>query len=1028
LLTLRETGQRFALRVGKFRASGCFVAQLYVSDCVTFFILLLLAKSFLSALFLLLFFTAVAQQPEVPLWKMYYDSASHYLNKSPLVALDLLASAEKVARDDLGIYDDNYLVILNSFGLAYSYAGDNRLAEQHLRRAVVLAQEVDNSNGDRVLRSKLNLANVMSAGGGRRESLQIFAESFNQSFKREQYELYAMSASGALRILEGDHQLDTALALVKRVRQSISLKEAPAAANEFDLALGRILRKMRKFDTADSVLKLIDQRLSVAGTQFRSLRQATLLQLRLVEIETGNYVKAEKNLQDFYRIVKNESETDPTIVIETANALAHVYEKLGVFSKAVNYYNEALDWCEIGMGECDIIQNNISGLYLKQGRSGEAIAHYERYVASFEGMPKKELNRNYLMALNNLSTAYRQNGQYDQAIAGLEYVNASLAGEDLSDFGATVKANLGVTFALTGEFDKACNYFVEALTTKEKIFGRNSSLLLDLTSNYATALWLAGKRRESLPVFQRSLDLSMREVKYNFDNLTESEQVEFYEKQKETFERFNTLAVQSTENANELLVQMFNNQLLLKSIIFFTNRKINDVLRNSRDPVLIKAIEEKQKKLGELGHYYQLSLDELARQRVSLPAIETQVDSLDKYIRHRLRADEGDGGDVAWKDVQASLGQHEASVDIIRFRKYETRIDRSSVKKVRVGFSDSIHYAALITTAETKSSPRLILLKNGDWLETRYLNYYRNTTRFEMEDTVSFQQFWTRIESELTGKTKIYMTPDGVFRQINLHTMRSASGNYVIEDYQIHTLLNPAAVAARSDTPTDKPETLVLMGNPSFPSEHLGEQTQWKQLPGTQQEVTEIEKLFSGTSKVTLYTKHQASEKNLRAVKSPSILHIASHGFFAGDFAYINDQVKSSSLFNSGLVLSGDGGVQTQTTESDGIVTAYDIFNLDLANTDLVVLSACETGLGRNEFGEGVYGLQRSFMQAGAKDVVISLWKVDDKLTKDLMVAFYSKLRQTNDAFQAMRSAQLELIKRKLPPRLWGAFIIVSSK
>ncbi|MBA4057453.1 MAG: hypothetical protein C0490_22250, partial [Marivirga sp.] len=144
----------------------------------------------------------------------------------------------------------------------------------------------------------------------------------------------------------------------------------------------------------------------------------------------------------------------------------------------------------------------------------------------------------------------------------------------------------------------------------------------------------------------------------------------------------------------------------------------------------------------------------------------------------------------------------------------------------------------------------------------------------------------------------------------------------------------------------------------------------------------------------------------------------------------LNDGAKKDYLFHSGLVLSGANrnlDDVIQETHDDGILTAYEVMNLDLSNTHLVVLSACETGLGKIENGEGVYGLQRSFLQAGARNILISLWKVDDQITQELMVRFYHYLFAGKSEREALKMAQLDLIKSIQNPMGWGGFIVVGS-
>jgi CHAT domain-containing protein len=204
---------------------------------------------------------------------------------------------------------------------------------------------------------------------------------------------------------------------------------------------------------------------------------------------------------------------------------------------------------------------------------------------------------------------------------------------------------------------------------------------------------------------------------------------------------------------------------------------------------------------------------------------------------------------------------------------------------------------------------------------------------------------------------------------------------------------------------------------------------QFAALPGTNTEVVKINDILKEKGwTAQVFLKKLATEKNLKAVHSPAILHIATHGFFSTDKVKLSAEAKKDFLFYSGLLLSGANrnlADETQEIYDDGIVTAYEVMNLDLTQTHLVVLSACETGLGKIENGEGVYGLQRSFLQAGARNILISLWKVDDQITQELMVKFYQYLFQGKPEREALKLAQMELMKKNSNPVGWGSFIVV---
>jgi CHAT domain-containing protein len=195
----------------------------------------------------------------------------------------------------------------------------------------------------------------------------------------------------------------------------------------------------------------------------------------------------------------------------------------------------------------------------------------------------------------------------------------------------------------------------------------------------------------------------------------------------------------------------------------------------------------------------------------------------------------------------------------------------------------------------------------------------------------------------------------------------------------------------------------------------------------------------------------QVLETRVKECKSPRILHIATHGFFLSnqphnlnsgahdDYSEVINLQRSARigfsdwkkienpLLRSGLALAGANtwakGGNLSAEAEDGILTAEDVTGMDLSKTELVVLSACDTALGDVLLGEGVFGLKRSFVLAGAKALVMSLWKVPDQQTKDLMLAFYSHLSQGRPRGDALRKARISIKKEYPNPYYWGAFI-----
>ncbi len=216
----------------------------------------------------------------------------------------------------------------------------------------------------------------------------------------------------------------------------------------------------------------------------------------------------------------------------------------------------------------------------------------------------------------------------------------------------------------------------------------------------------------------------------------------------------------------------------------------------------------------------------------------------------------------------------------------------------------------------------------------------------------------------------------------------------------------------------------------SFGDEHF-----FTQLDGSEEEADIIENILShGKVKIEgKYTKRQVNKSRIKKIHSPSILHIATHGFFIED----TGKEMPHPLFHSGLVLSGVNsilhGKKISPEYENGVLFAYDTNALDLRETEMVVLSGCETGLGKTKNGEGILGFRRSFIQAGARTLIMSLWRVSDKHTSILMESFYLNLLKGEKIPQALRSAQIELIDTLedsfgfAPPMLWAGFVCMGS-
>jgi len=330
------------------------------------------------------------------------------------------------------------------------------------------------------------------------------------------------------------------------------------------------------------------------------------------------------------------------------------------------------------------------------------------------------------------------------------------------------------------------------------------------------------------------------------------------------------------------------------------------------------------------------------------------------------------------------------------------------------------------------------------------------------------------------GKAKeLFISPDGNLNLIPFEVLQQTpEGNFLIEDYTFNYLAAGRDVIGFGQI-KDKGTKALIIGDPDFNMEKEQKRStlkklaltrtkeitkrssdmrglNFKRLAATKEEVEKIGAIF-GKRKADVYTGREALEEVLWRTGTPTILHLATHGFFLNDLdlstlvdegvrgihvvpldaKQVGKKVKiENPLLRSGIALAGANNALRfgGTERSDGIVTAEKILSLKLRGTDMVVLSACDTGLGEVKAGEGVYGLRRAFTQAGTRSLVMSMWQVPDQETKELMVEFYKNIRSGKmNRCQALRQAALKQLKTvrarygNANPFFWGAFVFMGE-
>lgn len=893
-------------------------------------------------------------------------------------------------------------------------------------------------------------------------------------------EEYAACISNLAFIYKLQNKYDKAEYLLEK-----TLKSYKGAVGEKNIlyintlvALADLYRSTGQYNKAESSY-LESKKIIFDNFGEKNIDYADLLNnLALLYDETGRYDLAETNLKLALDITKNILNDKHPLYATTLNNLALLYKDMGHYEQAEPMYIQAMNIRKEALGEkhpeYGASLNNLAEFYESVNRSKEAVPLYLKSAEIIKAV-YGEQHHEYALCLNNLANLYEETGQYDKAEQNYKLslsILKNVLGETHSEYASTLNnlaflyleiknykeaeflfkkdleiidnslgpnhpnyakalSNLADLYEHMGRYSEAEKNYLEAVRIRKEKLGDHHPDYTYSIANLARVYTALGKYDEASNYWKLTIANYKEEIKRYFPSMSEREKEEFYKKFSDRFEQFNSFATSRYLSDPSVLSEMYNTQLATKAILFNASNKVRQRILNSNDPVLIESFKKWQSDKEYLAQLYVLPKNELT---VNIDSLEKKTNELEKdlSLKSEVFKTATDAQSYTWQDVQKILSPGEAAVEIIRFRKYKADLGGTYVQYKFEGKEekDSVYYAALIITPKTKNNPEIILIKNGTDLENRFILYYRNTIKFNVADEYCYANYWSKIATYLNNSKKVYFSPDGIYNNINLLSIYNpATQRYILDEVDIQTVTNTKdlltvnAIASAS-------KKVVLIGDPDFGTlngtSHL-RSGQLKRLPGSGVEVQKIDNVLKINNWASsLYTGSASTEEAVKSVRDAKVLHIATHGFFKEDPNNSKEsgvRIGDNPLLRSGLYLSSG----SKESGEDGVLTAYEAMNLNLDNTEMVVLSACETGLGETKNGEGVYGIQRAFRVAGARSIVISLWKVDDMATQKLMTFFYEEWLKSGNKRQAFRSAQSKLRAEYKDPKFWGAFIIVGE-
>ncbi|HEY3403987.1 MAG TPA: CHAT domain-containing tetratricopeptide repeat protein [Ohtaekwangia sp.] len=747
----------------------------------------------------------------------------------------------------------------------------------------------------------------------------------------------------------------------------------------------------------------------------------------------GQYNEAEQKFDQAIQLAKEVYKDNKKPLAIIMNNKAMLYQVVGRYDEGIAIMKEAIVYSEQapkkgleGKKSFDSrrFQANLAVLYQLAGKYPEAEKTYAAIKKVFENRGQTN-NPEYASLLNQISLLYMQMGKMDQVEPNLKKALEIYKKKTTEESPAYAKAmnDLGTFYRVQGKFPEAEKSLTKASDIRAKVLGVNHPDYIKTRENLGILYWKMGDHPRAYNNFQEAMVASLDFINRYFPPMSEAEKTKYWDVLQPRFQRFYNFCLDAYSTNPALVEEMYDYHMATKALLLSSTNKIKQAILASKDPALIKDYLAWLDKKETLARLYAYSKEELQKQKIDLKTFEQETNQLERSLSQRS-GDFSKGYSTekkSFKQVAALLGETEAMVEIIRVSTFDK------------DFTGESRYAALVLK-KNSTKPQLILFDNGGQLENRYSKYYRNTVQQKIADDYSYDQFWARLDPALQGKKLIYLSVDGVFNQINLNTLKKKDGDYVVNRFDIVILGNSKdLIAIKSKKAVAPKKNALLLGFPDYGT------TEIPPLPATKVEIEGITKVLkTGAYQVTQYMQKTATEANLKKVKGPTLVHIATHGYFlkdvessGGAFGVDAENAGNNPLLRSGIMLAGAGhtvsGSASPNIESNdnGILTAYEAMNLNLEGTDLIVLSACETGLGDVKNGEGVYGLQRAFLVAGADAMIMSLWRVDDAATQQLMNNFYSNWLKLGNKQKAFKQAQLQLMAKYKEPYYWGAFVMM---
>jgi len=713
--------------------------------------------------------------------------------------------------------------------------------------------------------------------------------------------------------------------------------------------------------------------------------------------------------------------------------IGDVYYKLGDLATAEQTYLQALALSVEAKDELNqsSVLKGLGDVYIDQGKLSQAISIEEQALALGE---KRGNLPNQLGALNSLSALYREMGDAQKSVEYVQRALKLLEGRSNPIWEGESLNNLGLSQLRFGEISKAKSSFQKTLAIDQRTTAPN--IIWQAHSGLADAYFRLGELDQASQHYQKAIE-TIERVRLKLGD--EEEKAGFFQDKVEVYKKQIALLLNPRLNdANSTnAAEAFHYVERARARAFL------DLLAEARVDVEQKTAPDLTKRQQELQQH----ISQLTAQLIKERSQETSKQDKTKIVELEKGLSQADTELADWlrelrrRDPRYAALKYPEPIALTAAQRLLD--DQTILLSYSLAEPQSFCFALTRNDFQVKRLPSETTLRETvnkllasitDKNNPAPMEYRREAVRLS-------QQLLQPISTLLAGKKRLVIVADGALLRLPFEALllpgTSPQGDlrklpYLIRRFAI-SYVPSASVWAEllNERRASAPKGFIAFGDPIYEQRAeiatasalragSARQINLQPLPHSREEITGIAKLFADDDRAVFFGE-DASEENVKAPERLShyrMVHFSTHG-------YVDDARPRL----SGLILSlarrdTHSGINSQS--EDGVLSTYEIFNLKL-QADLVVLAACETGLGKEVKGEGLMSLMRAFMYAGAPSVVVSLWNVNDESSADLMIRFYRNLKTGMSKGEALRQAQLETIRDNGFPFFWAPFILVGN-